>query len=171
MLPRYEYGTGVRVIRNVRNDGTYPGLATGALLVRRGATGFVRDVGTFLQDQLIYTVAFLDTGVPGDQDGRVIGCREEELIGIDEPWTPTRFESRERVQAATALVAGGELRAERGCHGEVLKVFRDAPGGPRYRVHFPGWVLDVPESALAPQQESATAAGGDDPEDTDERES
>ncbi|MCB1917124.1 MAG: nitrogen fixation protein NifZ [Rhodocyclaceae bacterium] len=158
MLPRFDYGAGVRVTRNVRNDGTYPGLATGALLVRRGATGYVRDVGTFLQDQLIYTVAFLDSGVAGEDDGRVIGCREEELIGIDEPWTPTRFESRDRVLAATALVAGGELRAELGSRGEVLKVFRDAPGGPRYRVHFPGWVLDVPESALAPTDEATPAA-------------
>ncbi|MCB1907603.1 MAG: nitrogen fixation protein NifZ [Rhodocyclaceae bacterium] len=158
MLPRFDYGAGVRVTRNVRNDGTFPGLATGALLVRRGATGFVRDVGTFLQDQLIYTVAFLETGVPGDQDGRVIGCREEELIGVDEPWTPTRFESRETVMAAKTLVVGGELRAARGSRGEVMKVFRDAPGGPRYRVHFPGWVLDVPEAALAPPDHGTTGA-------------
>ena len=43
----HEYGTGVRVIRNIRNDGTYPGEAVGALLVRRGTVGYVRDVGTF----------------------------------------------------------------------------------------------------------------------------
>ena len=150
MLPRFDYGTVVRVTRNVRNDGTYPGLATGKLLVRRGATGYVRDVGTFLQDQLIYTVAFLDTGIPGDTEGRVVGCREEELIGEDDPWVPTRFESREKVEAAMTLVVGGELRAEAGTVGEVLKVLRDAPDGPQYQVHFPGWVLQVPERVLAP---------------------
>jgi len=45
MRPKYDYGAEVRVIRNLRNDGTYPGLATGTLLVRRGSIGFVRDVG------------------------------------------------------------------------------------------------------------------------------
>ena len=50
MRPRFEYGDEVRVTRNVRNDGTYPGLETGQLLIRRGSTGHVRDVGTFLQD-------------------------------------------------------------------------------------------------------------------------
>ncbi len=158
MLPRFDYGTIVRVTRNVRNDGTYPGLATGKLLVRRGATGYVRDVGTFLQDQLIYTVAFLDTGIPGDTEGRVVGCREEELIGADDPWVPTRFESREKVQAAMTLVVGGELRAEAGTVGEVLKVLRDAPGGPQYQVHFPGWVLQVPERVLAPHETAAADA-------------
>ena len=70
MLPRFDYGAEVRVTRSVRNDGTFPGLPTGALLVRRGSVGFVRDVGTFLQDQIIYTVHFL-------QDDRIVGCREE----------------------------------------------------------------------------------------------
>lgn len=58
-LPLYEYGQAVRLIRNVRNDGTYPGKDTGALLMRRGAVGCVYDVGTYLQDQLIYRVHFL----------------------------------------------------------------------------------------------------------------
>ena len=50
---RYDYGESVRVIRNVRNDGTYPGLDVGAFLVRRGSIGYVVNVGTFLQDQVI----------------------------------------------------------------------------------------------------------------------
>ena len=79
MLPKFEYGSAVRVTRNVRNDGTFPGFPTGALLVRRGSVGFVRDVGTFLQDQIVYTVHFLE-------DDRIVGCREEELLSWDEPW-------------------------------------------------------------------------------------
>jgi nitrogen fixation protein NifZ len=35
MRPRFDYGDAVRVIRNVRNDGTFPGQKTGNLLVRR----------------------------------------------------------------------------------------------------------------------------------------
>lgn len=141
MLPRFEYGAAVRLTRNVRNDGTYPGLETGKLLVRRGAVGYVLNVGTFLQDQLIYTVHFLD-------QGRIIGCREEELIGADEPWLPSRFETREKVRARVTLAVQGEVLAEAGTEGEVMRVVRDTSSGVQYHVHFPGHVLQVPESAL-----------------------
>jgi nitrogen fixation protein NifZ len=143
MLPRYEYGESVRVTRNVRNDGTYPGLVMGNLLVRRGSVGYVMNVGTFLQDQLIYTVNFLD-------QGRIVGCREEELIGADEPWVPSRFETRERVRAALTLAVDGEVLVPAGCEGEVMRVIRDDADGVQYHVHFPGHVLQVPERVLAP---------------------
>ena len=141
MKSRFEYGDEVRVTRNVRNDGTYPGLETGQLLIRRGSTGHVRDVGTFLQDQVIYTVHFVE------QD-RVIGCREEELLAADEPWVESRFEYRDRVIAKLALGINGEVIVEAGASGEIEKVVRDAPGGVAYEVRFPGRSLQVPESAL-----------------------
>ena len=72
--PRFACDDAVRVIRNIRNDGTYPGQLTGALLVRRGSIGYVRHIGVFLQDQIIYTVHFLEAG------NRIVGCRETELI-------------------------------------------------------------------------------------------
>ncbi len=142
MLPSYDYGDRVRVTRNVRNDGTYPGLATGTLLVRRGSVGHVMNVGTFLQDQIIYTVHFLD------QD-RIVGCREEELIGADEPWTPSRFETREKVLARLTLSVHGEILVPAGTEGEVMRVLCEFEDGVHYHVHFPGHVLQVPESALA----------------------
>ena len=141
MKSRFEYGDEVRVTRNVRNDGTYPGLETGQLLIRRGSTGHVRDVGTFLQDQVVYTVHFVE------QD-RVIGCREEELIAADEFWVESRFEYRDRVIAKLALGINGEVIVEAGASGEIEKVVRDAPGGVAYEVRFPGRSLQVPESAL-----------------------
>jgi nitrogen fixation protein NifZ len=141
MLPKFEFGDEVRIIRNVRNDGTYPGVPTGTLLIRRGSTGFVTNVGTFLQDQLIYTVNFID------QD-KIVGFREEELIGIAEPWIPSRFESREKVRSKVTLAVRGEVRAEPGSEGEVLKVLRDEAGGVQYQVIFHDHVLQVPESAL-----------------------
>ena len=52
MLPKFQFGDEVRIVRNVRNDGTYPGVPTGTLLIRRGTTGVVINVGTFLQDAL-----------------------------------------------------------------------------------------------------------------------
>lgn len=149
MKPRFDYGTAVRVIRNVRNDGTYPGLATGDLLVRRGSVGYVMNVGTFLQDQIIYTVHFLD-------QGRIVGCREEELIGAEEPWTPSRFETRERVRARIDLAMQGEVIARAGTEGEVMRVLRDASAGVQYHVHFPGHVVQVPETALEATTAPAT---------------
>jgi nitrogen fixation protein NifZ len=141
MLPAYDYGDEVRVTRNVRNDGTFPGIATGELLVRRGSAGHVVNIGTFLQDQIIYTVHFLDID-------RMVGCREEELIPADAPWTPSRFESREKVEAARHLVVRGETRAALGTVGEILRVRRDEASEVHYEVIFPGHVLRVPESAL-----------------------
>lgn len=141
MTERFEYGDEVRVTRNVRNDGTFPGMARGALLIRRGATGFVRDVGTFLQDQVIYTVHFADADL-------MVGCRDSELVPADAPWTPSRFEFGEKVRAGKPLGIGGEVVINAGDEGEVHKVLRDAPGGVAYHVRFPGRTLQVPESAL-----------------------
>lgn len=143
---RWDFGAPVRLTRNVRNDGTYPGLDTGAPLVRRGSIGYVVDVGTFLQDQIIYSINFLD-------EDKIVGCREEELIDADEPWTPSRFEFREKVQSAKGLSVGGEVLVKRGAVGEVIKVIRDAPGGVAYHIHFDsllGRLLQIPEDALEP---------------------
>lgn len=141
MHARYDFGDPVRVTRNVRNDGTFPGMDPGNLLVRRGSVGYVMNVGTFLQDQIIYTVNFLD------QD-RIVGCREEELIPADAPWTPSRFETRERVVSRLNLAVGGEIRVPLGAVGEVLKVVREGDVV-RYHVHFSGGqVLQVPENVL-----------------------
>ena len=139
-------------MRNLRNDGTVPGVAVGKLLVRRGSTGFVRDLGTFLQDQIIYAVHFLS-------EGQLVGCREEELQPASAPWTPSRFEFRERVVARLRLGSGGRVLVERGEVGEVLRVLRDAPGGVSYHVLFEGRsTLQVPESALDPVGELDAAA-------------
>lgn len=143
-LPLYEYGDEVRVIRNVRNDGTYPGMDTGALLIRRGAVGCVYDVGTYLQDQLIYRVHFLDSG-------RTVGCREEELIRASEPWVPSLFEFRDSVVATCGFAVRGERVVSQGQLGSVMKVLRDWPGGVQYHVHFGnGRVLQIPEPSLGP---------------------
>ncbi|WP_306603644.1 nitrogen fixation protein NifZ [Azonexus sp.] len=145
---QWEYGEAVRLTRNVRNDGTYPGLEPGAPLVRRGSIGYVVDVGTFLQDQIIYSVNFLE-------EGKIVGCREEELIGGDEPWTPSRFEFREKVRAAKLLAVGGEVLVPLGAVGEVIKVIRDAQDGVAYHIHFdslPGRILQIQEDILEPAE-------------------
>ncbi|NSL55110.1 MULTISPECIES: nitrogen fixation protein NifZ [Uliginosibacterium] len=146
MRPRWELGESLRVTRNVRDDGTFPGATRGELLVRRGSIGTVVDIGSFLMDQVIYSLHFLE-------QNRIVGCREEELLGLDEAWIDTRFESRERVLSARDLAIGGEVRVPAGARGEILKVLRDLPEGPAYHVHFECWAghpLIVREAALAP---------------------
>jgi nitrogen fixation protein NifZ len=146
MITEFDFGDAVRVIRNVKDDGTYPGADVGQLLVRRGSIGHVVDIGTFLQDQIIYSVHFLDIN-------RIVGCREEELIGADQPWVPSRYEFREWVQTALPLGSGAQVLVPEKAVGQIIKVVRDAGDAAAYHVHFeclPGRLLQVPESALLP---------------------
>ncbi len=141
---RFEFGEEVRVTRNVRNDGTYPGMEVGALLVRRGSVGNVVEVGTFLQDQIIFTVHFL-------QFGRMVGCRLEELLGMDEAWQPSRFEFRDPVLTQIDIKADGAVLVPNGSQGEVVKVLRDrSPSPVLYHVLFKDRVFQMPEPLLQP---------------------
>ncbi|MDD4914092.1 MAG: nitrogen fixation protein NifZ [Methylococcales bacterium] len=139
---RFDFGERVRVTRNVRNDGTYPGMEVGELLIRRGSVGNVIEMGTFLQDQVIYTVHFLD-------QGRMVGCRAEELIPADATWNPSRFEFHDKVVCKINLGIQGNIIVEQGVEGEILKVLRDEQPM-QYHVRFPGKTLQVPESVLEP---------------------
>jgi nitrogen fixation protein NifZ len=142
LQPRFACDDEVRVIRNLRNDGTYPGCATGTLLVRRGSVGFVRHIGVFLQDQIIYSVHFLEAG------NRIVGCRETELIPADAPWVPNRFERGDQVTAKLALSIDGAVAVDPGMSGAVLAVLREPDTTADYHVLFGQRLLCVPESAL-----------------------
>lgn len=142
LRPLFADGDAVRLIRTIRDDGTYPGANRGDVLIRRGHIGYVCDVGTFLQDQIIYSVHFLEAG------GRVIGCREAELIPADAPWIPSRFERGDRVRTRLALGVQGQVLVAAGAQGMVLKALRDTPDHVQYQVQFDARWLQVPESAL-----------------------
>ena len=141
MKPKYEYGDEVRVMRNVRNDGTYAGLEIGDHLVKRGSTGFVTSIGTFLQDQIVYGIHFLE-------EDKVVGCREEELMLASDHWVPSLFEFRDKVISKVRLAVQGEVVVECSDVGEILKVLRDYPDQVHYHVRFPGRTLLVPEESL-----------------------
>lgn len=145
MQPQFDYGHEVRVIRNIRDDGTYPGKSRGDLLVRRGSVGYVRDVGTFLQDQLIYRIHFIDQQIQ-------VGCRQEELIDSEAPWVESRFEFRQWILASKDLAVNGEVLVSRGDRGQVLKVEKQADETVLYQVRFPGRTLRVSEQALEAEQ-------------------
>jgi len=141
MRPKYEYGDEVRVVRNLRNDGTYPGEDTGKLLIRRGSVGYVRDVGTYLQEELIYSVDFFEAG-------RMVGCREQEIQLARDEWVENRFDFRDKVKPNITLAVHGEIIANIGDEGEIEKVLRLHENGPSYHVRFHGRTLLVAESSL-----------------------
>ena len=144
MHSRWQIGDSVRVTRNVRNDGTFPGSDIGEILVRRGCVGTVIELGTFLGDQIIYSVHFIELD-------RIVGCREEELIDGYEHWIPNTFDVRERVAARKILKLNADLSIPTGAIGEVLRVMRENESI-AYHVHFdclPGRTLAVPETALS----------------------
>lgn len=149
MRPLFNYGDEVRIMRNVRNDGTYPGLEMGAPLLKRGSIGYVQSTGTYLQEYIIYSVHFL-------QEDILVGCKEEELLLASEPWVPSNFEFRDKVKAKIKLAINGEVLVAEGDQGEVLKVLRDIPAGVHYHVRFPGRTLMVPETALEPLETTET---------------
>jgi nitrogen fixation protein NifZ len=74
--PRFQMGERVIARSVIRNDGTYNGKDIGALLVTRGDVGFVRSIGTFLQQFYIYAVEFPETG-------HQVGMRAKELCTLD----------------------------------------------------------------------------------------
>lgn len=77
ILPVFRIGQRVRLLKNIRNDGTNPFVEKDAILVRPGAEGYVKVIGDFLQVIRIYEVHFID-------EGATFGCREAELVAIEE---------------------------------------------------------------------------------------
>ena len=74
--PRFEMGERVISRSVVRNDGTYNGKDIGEILVNKGEIGFVRAIGTFLQQFYIYAVEF-------NESGHRVGMRAKELCTLD----------------------------------------------------------------------------------------
>ena len=154
----FDFGDQVRVIKNIRNVGTFMGSTRGALLIRRGNLGYIKGVGQFLQDQVIYEVDFIDQGV-------TVGCRESELIDLTTPWVDRLFERGDRVTVQQSLSSCGKIVVASGASGQVLGIESEkAPLS--YRILFEqqngldnnSWI--VPESALKIEQAAASLLSG-----------
>jgi len=74
--PRFAMGERVVSRSVIRNDGTYNGKDIGEVLVHKGEIGFVRSIGTFLQQFYIYAIEFVDSG-------HQVGMRAKELCTLD----------------------------------------------------------------------------------------
>lgn len=73
MRTTYDVGDLVIAAKALRNDGTYPdpSIAIGQVLVEEGTKGEVLNVGLYLQEHVVYAVAF--------ENGRLVGALEREL--------------------------------------------------------------------------------------------
>jgi nitrogen fixation protein NifZ len=76
--PVFKPGEKVQATRHIKNDGTYPRKEIGEILVRKGDVGYVRDIGTFLQQFYIYSVEWVDRGT-------LVGMRGREMMSLDAP--------------------------------------------------------------------------------------
>ncbi|NMG30832.1 nitrogen fixation protein NifZ [Aromatoleum evansii] len=76
--PAFDYGEKVISRKNVRNDGTFQGREIGDVLVKKGDVGYVKSIGTFLQQFYIYGIDFVDRGY-------VVGMKGRELRSLDAP--------------------------------------------------------------------------------------
>lgn len=87
---KFFLGQKVKLLEDVKNDGTYPYLAIGEIMIKQGSIGYIRSIGDFLQVIRVYEVHFLDP----EAHIEVIGCREHELEAM-EPYRDLEAEERE----------------------------------------------------------------------------
>ncbi len=85
--PIFDYGQKVRIIKTIRNDGTFPGKDIGEVLVKKGDLGYVTSIGTFLQQFYIYGIEIIDRGYR-------VGLRGKEMEPIDHETKPAEAETR-----------------------------------------------------------------------------
>ncbi|MBI5588189.1 MAG: nitrogen fixation protein NifZ [Deltaproteobacteria bacterium] len=127
----YEIGEHVRLLFDVKSDGTVQGRKRGEMLLNAGAEGYVKGRGNFLMDEVIYDIHFVKEDI-------IIGCREKELALFDKPWSPAAFSMGDNVVAAFDLISRGALLAEAGAHGTVTAVLSHPARGYVFEVKFEG---------------------------------
>lgn len=99
--PRFSMGERVLSRSVIRNDGTYNGKDIGEVLVNKGEIGYVRSIGTFLQQFYIYAVEFVDSG-------HRVGMRAKEICTLDN--LPPEVVEQLRTRLGDRLTELDELR-------------------------------------------------------------
>lgn len=74
--PAFMPGMKVVSLKNIRNDGTIRGREIGEIVVKKGEVGYVRDIGTFLQQFYIYAVEWIERGTVVGMRGKELKCYE-----------------------------------------------------------------------------------------------
>lgn len=111
ILSVFRVGQRVRLVKAIRNDGTYPHARVGDVLVDAGAEGYVRKIGDFLQTIRVYEVNFIEEGL-------TFGCREAELEsaleedGYDEVAEELKWLKEHRAKRAAEKAAQSQEEGE-----------------------------------------------------------
>lgn len=143
-IPRFESGDEVRVVRNIRNDGSFQDRDKGDLLVEAGSVGIVRSYGYFLQTQLIYQIFIA-------AENKVVGVRDSEVIDAKLPWVPCLFRSLDKAKLTCSLVMFGEPLASKGDVIEVHRAYRNLDDGTvNYEVKFGEHTITLDATRLSP---------------------
>ena len=134
---RFKTGDRIRVVRNIRNDGSVANKNKGELLVEQGLVGEVRGSGYFLQNQVIYEVYFPALNI-------VIGLRDSEVIDSKLDWTPCLFRSLDKARLTLALKMKESIIAMKGDIVEVQRVYRNLENGQLdYEIAVAGHLVKV----------------------------
>lgn len=75
IMPIFRVGQKVALKTDIKNDGTYPFAPVGALLASKGAVGYIRKIGDFLQTIKVYEVHLMCEGHLVE----AVGARDFEL--------------------------------------------------------------------------------------------
>ncbi len=78
--PKFGIGQKVKLLEDIKNDGTYPHAPVGTIMVQAGSIGYIKSIGEFLQVIRVYEVHFLDLNAFIE----VVGCREHELEAMED---------------------------------------------------------------------------------------
>ncbi|MDD2370117.1 MAG: nitrogen fixation protein NifZ [Sulfuricurvum sp.] len=111
ILSVFRIGERVRLVKAIRNDGTYPHAKVGDVLVEAGSEGYVRKIGDFLQTIRVYEVNFIEEGL-------TFGCREAELEsaleedGYDEVAEELKWLKEHRAKRAAEKAAQSQEEEE-----------------------------------------------------------
>ena len=76
---KFFMGQKVKLLEDIKNDGTYPYLGIGEVMIQKDSIGYIRRMGDFLQVIRVYEVHFMDEEAAIE----IIGCREHELEAME----------------------------------------------------------------------------------------
>jgi len=93
--PKFTVGQKVKLLEDIVNDGTYPHAKIGTLMMHKGSIGYIKDMGEFLQVIRVYEVHFFGA----DMDLEIIGCREHELVSMEDDYKSEDTLEREAMKA------------------------------------------------------------------------
>ena len=74
-VAKFGIGQKVQLLEDVKNDAPI-----GTVMVQKGAIGYIKSIGEFLQVIRVYEVHFLDVNALIE----VVGCREHELLAMED---------------------------------------------------------------------------------------